>query len=89
MLWDRDKTLCHLPRSACEGCTFKMQRGPGRPPGEGRIDWNDPESVLAYHREYQSQWRKRRADRIKAAAARFRERHPNYFRDYYQKRKAK
>lgn len=83
IIWDRDKELCHLPKSACATCQFKNVRGPGRPPGEGVIDWNDPASIL----KYKAEWRAKNVERVNAAAERFASAHPNYFRNYYERNK--
>lgn len=84
-LWDRDKVLCQLPIKNCATCPFKVERGPGRPLGEGKVDWKDPSSVAMYH----SEWQKKNAEAVKAAAERFTKAHPNYFKNYYERNKAK
>lgn len=83
VLWDRDRTLCNLPKSACETCAFKAGRAPGRPLGEGSIDWKDPESV----RRYEKDWRARNKLLVEARRKRFLKRHPNYFERYRNERR--
>lgn len=80
-LYDRDKTICQLPKSACETCPFKVERGPGRPPEEGKVDWKDPDSVAKYHAE----WREKNEAKTKSAQERFKARHPDYWKDYYKR----
>lgn len=68
MLWDRERALCMRPKSDCATCPEKMQRAPGRPRAEGVIDWQDPKSVAAYHRDYRKKNppTKSRADYMRA-----------------------
>ncbi len=79
MLWDRDKVLCKLPKSACEKCVEKApDRGAGRPIGDGKLDMNSPADRAKYDAEY----RKNNADKIAEKRERFFDKHPHYMRDY-------
>lgn len=82
-LYDRDGTICQLPKSACVACPFKVEKANGRPPGEGKVDWNDPVSVAKYH----SEWRAANDAKVKDAAARFKANHPDYQQKYYEAKK--
>jgi hypothetical protein len=77
-LYDRDKVICKLPKSACATCPEKNERGSGRPPGEGKTDWKDKQSVNAYQAELMA---KRRADGLDANKPM----PASYHRDYYAK----
>lgn len=81
-LWDRDKILCKLPKSDCATCPFKITRRVGRP-NQTQVDWDDPESVAKYHKE----WSQKNADRVKASRDKFLAAHPEYMKNYYAKNK--
>jgi hypothetical protein len=59
---------------------MKHERSPGRPPGDGPIDWSSPESVRKYFQEYRD---KRRAD-IQVKYKAWKDKNPDYFKQYYK-----
>jgi hypothetical protein len=84
-LYDREGTICKLPKSACGSCVDKVARGPGRPPGEGEVDWKDSKSVALYMKN----WRAKNALFLKQKRAKFLKKHPKYFEKYRKKNRTK
>lgn len=84
ILWDRDRQVCNLPRSACDSCRFKIERAPGRPAGEGR-DFSDPK----VKKEYASEWGSKNRGKKYAALQRLLKKDPEYFKKYRAKNRDK
>lgn len=79
MLWDRERVLCMKPIAECATCPEKAERPPEV---VGKIDWKDPAAV----REYLL---KLNPTRERDKMMRFVERHPDYFKNYQEKNRAK
>ena len=77
-VYDQSRTVCTLPKSSCESCPSKVERGPGRPPGEGKFDYRSPTDV----KKAQAEYRARNATREQKRGAKWRAEHPDYYKDY-------
>jgi hypothetical protein len=76
MLWDREHTLCQLPKSECPSCFEKKpDRLTARP--EAAIDWKDPQERNQYLYKKAGG-----AERSAVARARLLARDPEYFKRY-------
>lgn len=79
-LYDRDKIVCALPKSACATCPEKNVRGPGQPAGNSQYDWNNPKDTNKYQAKLMAQRRAEGKDLNKPMPA-------SYHKAYYAKNK--
>lgn len=79
MLWDRERVLCMLPKSSCATCPEKSVV---TPESVAKIDWKDPSAVRMY-------LLKLNPTRERDKMVRFVEKHPDYFKDYQERNRAK